>query len=185
MGNITSDQLTIVTSIINPIITILGVFIGFALGYYGNLLRDKTKKKEDRSQLIRSLHQEVSSNLIKCRIISLGGSVGGYFETVSWDRIRYSDTLYYCISMRNQDIYNQILKVYNAVAALNWGIGRFQVALDNDTRNANNHSGNILSLTRKLLSDEAKVTVSDLESLEANLRQFLIKEGYFSAVDKR
>jgi len=159
---------------------LLGVVTGFVLGFIGNIIRDKIIKRETHSELMRGLLTEVSSNHAKCNMI-LNGGVTGYLETPCWDRIRYSDVLYYRILAKDEKVYDSLFSVYTGMSGTNLGIARYLTALDSDTRVATPQSGAIIGVTVDTLKKSVTLLLPAISKLETDFRNFLIRQKYISA----
>ena len=162
------------------ITTLLGVGMGYWLGLMGETKREKRNKDNANAELMRALLQETSSNRIKCQTISTNQEANSYLDFYIWDRIRISDTLYHCITMKNADIYQRIITVYVGIQNINFKIAAYLSALDSFIRAGGTIPPDMKNATYKLLRETVIVFLPQLTAIENAYKDFLIAESFFS-----
>jgi len=170
--------------IINSLTALASIFLGFALGFVGFILQQKLKRDLAHAELMRGLSTEVGSNRVKCEITKTPSGIPSLLETACWDRIRYSDCLYWCITSRDESIYEQLLKVYSYMGTVNFSITRYFSAIDGNTRSPTTDNQIALTATRTMTQTTAELILPHLKDLENSLGVFLLREG-FSGKDKK
>jgi hypothetical protein len=181
MANPASPIVPVVQSIVPAIVTsisgLVGVVLGFILGFFGESYREKRDKNNINAELMRALSQEIGNNRVKCQAISANRDAPAYLESVCWDRIRFSDVLYKCISMRNDDIYQRLIRIYMEIGKINLFVGAHLSALDGVLRGSGQRE--LPNTTYNTLREEVTKFLPQLTTLETDFREFLIREGFF------
>ena len=158
--------------------TLLGVGLGYWLGLIGENKREKRNKDNVNAELMRALLQEIQNNRIKCQTISTNQEAASYLDFYIWDRIRISDTLYHCITMKNSDIYHKIIAVYTGIQNINLRIAANLSALDSFIRSGGTISPDMRNNTYRLLRETVIAFLLQLTDLENTYRDFLVAEGF-------
>ena len=167
-------------TVLSCITTLLGVGLGYWLGLIGEDKREKRNKDNVNAELMRALLQEIGNNRIKCQTISTNQEANSYLDFYIWDRIRISDTLYHCITMKNADIYQRIITVYMGIQNINLKIAANLSALDSFIRTGGSISPDMMNKTYGLLRETVIAFLPQLTAIENTYRDFLIAEGFFS-----
>jgi len=160
--------------------SLCGVIVGFILGFLGNIVRDNRKEQQKNAELMRSLSHEITANIYNCNNILATPSVNGYLQTWAWDKIRYSDTLYYCITMKDLELYNKLFSGYTKIANINVAIAQYMSSLDSHVRQSTELTLKVAD--QHLSSVKLKVVgfKDELAGLEKYLLSFLEKEKFFA-----
>jgi len=161
--------------------TLIGVIVGFILGFLGNIVRDNRKEQQKNAELMRSLSHEITANIYNCNNILATPSVNGYLQTWAWDKIRYSDTLYYCITMKDLKLYEKLFSGYTKIANINVAIAQYMSSLDSHVRQSTDITLQVAN--QHLNGVKLKVTgfKDELTSLDKYLLSFLEKEKFFKS----
>jgi len=175
--SIFSETHSIIPAIVTSISGLIGVILGFILGFFGESCREKRNKNNINAELTRALSQEIGNNRVKCQAISANRDAPAYLESVCWDRIRFSDALYKCISMRNDDIYQRLIRIYMEIGKINLLIAAHLSAFDGILRGGGQRG--LVENSYNVLREEITHFLPQLTTLETDFRDFLIREGFF------
>jgi len=170
---------SILPSIITSLSGFAGVIIGFGLGLIAFILQEKIRRRGAQAELMRSLIMEVQTDRMRCHDIANNIPATALLETVSWDRVRYSDCLYSCITSRDTSIYHQLLRGYSEILYVNFTIAQYFSALDGNRRFPTPDNERVVNTTLGFIRNAASIILPTLQTLEESLNAFLIREGFF------
>lgn len=182
--NVQKAQL-IFSTILSYVMPFLGVVLGFLLGFVGEFWRQRIYQHRVNAELMRALLQEIGSNRMKCQAISANRDITTYLESGCWDRIRFSDTLYHCITSRDNDIYQRIIALYMRIARINILMGAHLSAVDSLVRVGGQTAIGMVETTFNVLREAITLFLPQLTTLETDFRDFLIREGFFRQPQRR
>ena len=179
MAENTNLMMLLLPAILTSVSGLLGVAIGFGLSIKAFTRQEKIKKEMAQTELMRSLLMEAQTNMNRCNDISNSLPATAFLETVIWDRVRYSDCLYFCITTRDISIYHQLLRAYGEILAVNFGIAQYHSALDGNRRCPTPDNANSVNNTLNTMRGVASSISPTLQTLEDSLKSFLIREKFF------
>ncbi|MGB2706109.1 MAG: hypothetical protein WBC74_04575, partial [Candidatus Omnitrophota bacterium] len=114
-----------------------------------------------------------------CETAILPNGVPSLLETACWDRIRYSDCLYWCITTRDESIYEQLLNIYSGIGTANFSIARYFSAIDGNTKFPTHDNKIAVDTTLAMAKTAATIILPHLRTLESSLGSFLLREKFF------
>lgn len=171
-------QTYLLSILIDKSFNLLSAMSGFGFGFLAFFIQERLRKNDVHRELTRSLLIEIQTNRIRCEAISKNAPATIYLDTACWDRIRYSDCLFSCISSRDESLYRQLIRVYNELITLNFGIARYFSATDANSRFPTDENKNAMITTLANLKIGVSLALPDIITLEDTLQSFLKREGF-------